>query len=356
MKIISIVLIVILLIFGGFWMVRYYIIRLGKEVDKTVSKSYYFHAIKKKIVYAPMGNWFELGYTELEADPTSFKTLAEEFGKDDHSIFWKGVKQPVDFASFYIDDNIPKDNQHVYARNSTNDLLTIITIADPRTYKRFDTGVDNWDRYWFRDYQHYFYEGTKLEVDYQSFKRINNTLAVDTNFVYAIIHSHTESGITNRGVVKKVARVTGVIKAINSSYALIGNTLILSNWKNEFNSIAFDKIESLAVLDERNILINKILIHDGKIFPDVDVESLVILDRDYFKDKTSVYYDDQLIPNAQASSFEFLSDDYSRDSENVFFKTTRLPDVVAKDFKYSFATKLGTDGRNTFRDGKLVIP
>ena len=356
MKTLSILLVVILLVFGGIWMVKYYVIRLGKIVDNEVSKSYYFHAIKKKIVYAPMGNWFELGYTELDADPTSFKTLAEEFGKDDHSIFWKGVKQPVDFASFYIEDNIPKDNQHVYDRNLTNTLLTIITGADPKTYKRFDTGVDTWDRYWFKDYQHYFYEDRELEVDYQSFKRINNTLAVDTNFVYAIVNSQTESGITNRGVIKKVGRMAGVVKAINSSYALIGNTLILSNWKNEFNSIAFDKIEFFDVLDDRNITINKILIHDGKIFPNVDVESLVILDRDYFKDKTSVYYDDQLIPNAQASSFEFLSDDYSRDSENVFFKTTRLPDVVAKDFKYSFATKLGTDGRNTFRDGKLVIP
>jgi hypothetical protein len=50
-------------------------------------------------------------------------------------------------------------------------------------------------------------------VDYQSFKRINNTLAVDTNFVYAIINTQTESGITNRGVIKKVGRMAGVIKA-----------------------------------------------------------------------------------------------------------------------------------------------
>ncbi|MBK8289621.1 MAG: DKNYY domain-containing protein [Flammeovirgaceae bacterium] len=354
MKTLYIFLIVILILFGSAWIVKYYVIRLGEAVDKEVSKSYYFHAIKKKIVYAPMSNWFELGYTELDADPTSFKVLAEEFGKDKNSIFWKGVKQPVDFSSFYVDENIPKDNQHVYTKNSTTDLLTIIKGADPATYKRFDTGVDTWDRYWFRDYKHYFYEDTKLEVDYQSFKRINNTLAVDTNFVYAIINTQTENGLTNRGVIKKVGRMAGVIKVINSSYAFIGNTVILSNWKNEFNSIAFDKIESLAVLDDRNITINKILIHDGKIFPDVDVESLVLLDRDYFKDKTSAYCDGQLIPNAQASSFELVSDDYSRDSENVFFKTTQLSGVVAKDFRYDYATNIGTDGTSTFKDGKLV--
>jgi len=141
---------------------------------------------------------------------------------------------------------------------------------------------------------------------------------------------------------------------INSNYALIGNTLILSNWKNEFNTIAFDKIEFLRVLDERTITINKILIHDGKVFPDADVESFVVLRRDYFKDKNSAYYDGQLIGNARASSFEVLSDDYSRDSENVFFKTNQLSGVVAKDFKYDYPTNLGTDGRNTFRDGKLI--
>jgi len=226
MKTISILLIVILL--GGILIVKYYIIRLGKAVDNEMSKSYYFHASKKKIVYSPMGNWFELGYTELDADPTSFKTLAEEFGKDNNSIYWKGVKQQVDFASFYMDENIPKDNHHVYAQNSTNELLSIIKGADPTTYKRFDTGVDTWDRYWFRDYQHYFYEDTKLEVDFQSFQRLNNTLAVDTNFVYAIINAQTSGGTKSNGVVKKADRMAGVIKVRASLKTFVFFTSTLS--------------------------------------------------------------------------------------------------------------------------------
>ncbi len=339
-------------------LVRYFVFRLGKAVDEKLSHSYYYHSIKNIIVYAPAGNWFELDYVELEADKESFEPLAEDFGKDDTSIFWKGIKQPVDHASFYIDEEgLAKDSSHVYSKIGSSQELTPIDGANPLTYHRFDTGIDYWNRYWARDDTHYYYLDKKIDADYLSFRRINQTLAIDTNSVFAIIDMQLEDSgrVTQvREVILKSKIPKGSTTTIYSNYALIGNTVILSNWKNEFAMIPFSNIITQQILDDRNIVINGQLISDGKLYPEIDVTTFTVLHRDYFKDKSKVYFGGEVIDSAEPETFEILSDDYAKDSQAVFYKNQKVEGASASGFSYDYATGLGYDGTKKFKEGKLI--
>lgn len=337
---------------------KYYVFRLGKAVNEQISNSYFYHSIKNIIVYAPDGNWFELGYVELEADKDSFVPLAREFGKDNTSIFWKGEKQDVEYGAFYIDaDGIPKDSKHVYSTLGWQKQLSVIPEANPQTYQRFDTEIDSWNRYWARDDAHYFYLDKKIDADYKSFKRINHTIAIDTNSIFAIVDKQLEDGgrvVEIREVIRKSAILNGAIKSINADYAQIGNSIVLSNWKNEFAVVPFETINSTKVIDERNIVVNDQLISDGKLIQGIDIPSFVVLQRDYFKDKDNAYYDAEIIPGANATNFEILSEDYSKDSKHVFYKNNLVENASAQSFTYDYATNVGTDGTKKFKAGKLV--
>ncbi len=337
---------------------KYYVFRLGKAVNAEISNSYFYHSMKNIIVYAPDGNWFELDYVELEADRDSFVPLDRDFGKDNKSIFWKGKKQDVEYGTFFIDaDGIPKDGNHVYSTLGWQKQLSVIEGANPKMYQRFDTGIDNWNRYWARDDAHYFYLDKKIDADYQSFRRINQTIAIDTNSIFAVIHKQLEDSIhveEIREVVKKSVMLKGTIQSINENYAQIGNSIVLSNWKNEFAIIPFEAIRSTKVIDERNIFVDDQLISDGKLIQGVDIASFVVLQRDFFKDKNNAYYDAEIITGANATSFVILSDDYSKDSKHVFYKTKLVENASAQSFKYDYTTDLGTDGVKKFKAGKLI--
>ncbi len=338
---------------------KFYVFRLGKTVNAEISNSYFYHSMKNIIVYAPDGNWFELDYVELQADKDSFVPLDRDFGKDNKSIFWKGEKQNVEYGTFYIDaDGIPKDKKHVYSTLGWQKRLSVIEEANPKTYQRFDTGIDNWNRYWTRDDAHYFYQDKKIDVEYNSFKRINHTIAVDTTSIFAIINNQLEDGVRVvevRAVIRKSPIISGAVKRINDDYAQIGNSVILSNWKNEFASIPFASISSIKVIDERNIIVNDELISDGKLIPGIDIQSFVVLQRDFFKDKNNVYYDTEIIAGANAMSFKILSEEYSKDNKHVFYKNELVENASALNFSYDYATDLGNDGTKKFKAGKLII-
>jgi DKNYY family len=336
---------------------KYYLFRLGKAVNAEVSNSYFYHSIKNIIVYAPNGNWFELDYVELDADKDSFEPLARDFGKDNKSIFWQGKRQDVHYATFYIDaDGVARDSNHVYSTGGWQKQLAVVPIANPQTYHRFDTGIENWNRYWYRDDKYYFYENKVIEADYKTFKRINHTIAVDTNSIFAVINKQVEdsSGVKEvREVVRKSSVLSGTVQAVNDDYARIGNTIILSNWNNEFSILPFDKINSLKIIDERNIVVNDQLISDGKIIPEIDIPTFTVLHRDYFRDKNIVFHNGSVIPGALVASFEILSEDYSKDSHAVFYKNQKVEDASPATFQY-YNADLGVDGTKRFKAGKLI--
>lgn len=335
--------------------VTLFFFRIGKPINESVSKSYYHHAWKKKMVHAPMGNWFELGYTEFNADAKSLVVLSEDFAKDNTTVFWKGVPQLVDHASFKVDEfRIPKDDKHVYQTN-VFDTLQIVVDADPASFRPMDEKENSYITSWFKDDRSYFFQGHKIDVDYATFEKINKRLMVDAWSVYALVNRESSAGYNETlQVVKMMGRPTGMVKSINDSYAQIGTTILLSNWKNEFASIIFEKIDSIQIIDERNLVVNNQFIADGTLLKEIDISTLTIIDRDYLKDQSSVYYESKKIELADSKSFEVVFEEYSKDNQHVFYKWAALPGVNPANVKYDYASATITDGKNFYKDGVLV--
>jgi DKNYY family len=330
--------------------------RIGKPVNSTLSDSYYHHAWKNKIVYSPMGNWFELGYYETEADPTTFQALARDYGKDHQSVFLRGRKQQVDRATFFLDeDRIPKDKQHVYFEKEYTDSLHIIIDADPATYHPYKLTTDTYDQQWYRDANAFYLNGKKIDVDSKTFQRINKTLAIDGYYVYVILYDEPAQK-ENKQVIKKASRPEGQIQSISENYARIGNTVLLSNWKSSFSLLVFETIDSVVLLTERQLSVNGKLVSDGVLIEGFDAYTFQEVSRDHFKDKDYVYYEGKKIEGADASTFELIREEYAKDTQRVYYKNQTLLGANASTIKttYEFNKLIATDGHLKFKDGVLV--
>lgn len=329
-----------------------YTMRLGKPVDAAKSDSYYHHRWNDKIIYSPMGNWFELGYAELDADPETFMILHREFGKDKNAVYWKDTKQRADVATFYLDENrIPKDQQHVYHISASwSDTLMVVEGADPATYQPYVLKDEDYNPGWFRDDHAFYLDGRSVEVDFQTFQRLNLVLSIDINHIY-ITRSKTDKPIT---LIKSQKNPGGDATGINDYYARVGNKVLVSLWDVDLIMLDFDAIGSISVLDDVNIVVNNQLVSRGKLLPEVDVASVEVLPQDYLRDRQHVFFQGSIIPDADPTTFEVVHEGYSKDRKHVFFQTRILHDANPSTFKMDFAQGTGSDGIRTYRDGELI--
>jgi hypothetical protein len=333
--------------------------RVGKPVHAAFSDSYYHHRWKNKIIYSPMGNWFELGYRELEADPETFTVFSREFAKDKQQVYWKDKIQNVDLASFTIDEQeTPRDAQHVYYHIDYGDSLHIINNADPQTYETYKPIKQEWSYYtWGRDKNAIFLNGNKLDVDRGTFTVLNATLASDSANIYIINRDYNQVGGSRAEVqvLKKAAHPGTEPKVISENYVQFGNALVLSNWKVDFSLLTFDKIEAIKIIDERNVVVNEtILVSDGEQIDGVDISSLEILNRDFIKDKQYVFYDRKKITGADVASFTPVYEEYSKDKTHVFYKDQTLTGANPATFTFDYATNIASDGKLRFKDGVVI--
>lgn len=329
-----------------------YTMRLGNPVDAAKSDSYYHHRWKDKIIYSPMGNWFELGYAEIDADPKTFVVLAHEFGKDKNAVYWKGKRQQADVATFYLDENqIPKDQQHAYQLSTTwPDTMTVVPGANPAAYQPYRLEQEDYNPGWFRDDHAFYLNGQSVEVDFHTFQRLNQVLSIDVNNIY-ITRNETDKPIT---LVKSQKNPGGTAIGINDYYARVGNSILVSLWNIELIVLDLPTIESISVLDDVNIVVNSHLVSRGKLMPEVDVASLEILPQNYLRDRQHAFYYDNVIPDADPAFFEVVYEGYSKDRQHVFYKTRVLRDANPSTFKMNFAEGTGSDGVRTYRDGELI--
>lgn len=355
--------IVLILILGIVLVVIFFLVfifknRLGKPVNEALSDSYYYDPKGNKIIYSPMGNTFELGYTETEADAASFVVLSRYAGKDSKTVYWKGKKTQANPASFIMDSNrIPKDDLRVYFPGDSPDSLYVVEGADPTTYEPLPTLNNVYYHYWAQDTSSIFLDGKKVDADRATFVRLNTSIATDVSSIYSIEPSGTPT-VGNPGatiLVHRGAKPAGEAKAINESYARIGKSIAFSGWKNNFALLTFDQINPIRVVDERNILVDNVLVSDGKKIEGIDQASLEIIQRDYFKDKNSVYYDAEKIPLADPQTFVVVYEEYSKDNEHVFYKVQLLEGVNALTFTYNFSGGFATDGKLSFKNGELLL-
>lgn len=299
-----------------------------------------------------MGNWFELGYTEMDANPETFLVLNREFGKDNSAVYWKGKRQLADVASFYLDENwIPKDRQYAYyLSTSWPDTMTVVQGANPTAYKPYILKDEKYNQGWFQDDHAYYLDGHAVEVDYQTFQRLNQVLAIDTNHVYI---THREEG-KPKTLIAKLENKGGEVIRVNDLYAQVGSQIVMGSWNAELTALDFEIINSVSVLDDVNIVVNGQLVNDGKLIGEVDVASLEILPGDYLRDRQHAFYDGNIIPDADPASFEMIYEAYSKDRQHVFYKTSILRDADPTKFKMDFAQGTGSDGVRTYREGELI--
>lgn len=326
-----------------------FLFRVGKPVNEALSKSYYHHYWKDKIIYSPMGNWFELGYAELDTDPAQFVVIAEHFAKDNTTVFWNDKRlQQVDLATFWVDKGgIPKDARHVYYDKQYEPTLVVVEGADPKSYHRMNRLDDQYlDLEWSKDDFNYFFNGMKVSVDYKTFTRINETLAIDTNFIYTMSYEE--------GLVKRVENPGGVVGKLTNQYARIGNSIAHSNWKNKFSLLPFKQIGDIRVVNDRNLIVNETLINEGRLIPTLDVATLEILDYEFIRDKQSVYFDGDKIEGSDPQSFSIIFEFYSKDNKHVYYKTTPLSGADPATIRYDTPNGILTDGTRSYRDGELI--
>jgi hypothetical protein len=356
MKVFFIILAIAVLIFLG---IRYFLFRIGDPVNSKVSDSYFYHYRKNLIVHSPMGNWFELGYFESDADVESFQPINRDFGKDKKNVFWKGRKQTVDYATFQVDDSgIIKDKNHVYTTNGKEyNSLGIIKDADPKTYQLLDPSLPEHKRQsWNKDANSVFYRSKKIKGDPATFKPLNDGIAVDANYIYSIIHERGEGmyRIDVDEVIQKHKMIEGKIHVINDSYVQIGNTVVSAFTKDEFTLHTFETIKHTKEIDYFTIIVNDALIYKGIECPDVDVESFESLDYSYSKDKRNVFYNGKKIIGLSLTGFEIIAPDYSKDNEHVYYKNEVVKGANSKNFKKTSENDVWDDGKNKYKNGKIV--
>lgn len=110
-----------------------------------------------------------------EAKPSSFQIINQYWARDDSSVFLEGQKQDsINDKTFkHIQGKYAKDEKYVYH------LSSIVNMANPKTVE----SLDYWQ--WIKDDKSYFFEGKRInEIDYSTFRILENDYSIDKNRVY----------------------------------------------------------------------------------------------------------------------------------------------------------------------------
>jgi hypothetical protein len=333
-------------------------------VDATVSDSYYYSKFSKDIIYSPMGNWFELGYSKLDADKKSFKVIARDFGKDKNIVFYKDKKiSGADVSSFVVENRVIKDSLHVYSEKDYE--INIVEGADPKSYKYLDIDKSYRGK-WAKDNAAYFLYDRKVEVDYDSLIFLKNGFVADKNSIYETSTIEQEESIpseqwTGWGNYRLYAReaVEGEIQNVTSVYIIMNDCVYANHPNKKFQKIIFEKINSIRVIDEISIVVNDTLLVNGEKFPYENVDHTTfenLNSQDFFllsKDKNHVYLDGKIIEGADAASLRILGHGYSRDKQHVYYYENKVEGVEADTFRYNQHKHEWMSGKKIYRMGKL---
>ncbi|MEP2023200.1 MAG: DKNYY domain-containing protein [Reichenbachiella sp.] len=308
-------------------------------VDAEVSDNYYYGKSGEQIRYSPMGNWFELGNTKVEADAASFTPVAREFAKDKDHIFFKEhiIDEEVDYSSFSVVERLVFDKDHVYVpvdfmAYSIRDTLDaskkmyVIEGADPETYSETEDWV------WGKDDKNWFYGYKKIAVDYESFSPINEKFCKDNYQVY---------------LRKSFELVPCEIdpqrfKTLNERYVTDAKFIYdFVPWSdgeevNQLNKFSYESFESIDFLHEDYLLFDNQVIYDGALIEGADRESFEVFEGDahaYAKDAHQLFCNGRTIDSADRATFELYDNiQYARDKNYVYYWGVRMEGVDLATF------------------------
>ncbi|MCQ0110569.1 DKNYY domain-containing protein [Zhouia amylolytica] len=332
-------------------------------VDKSVSDSYYYSKTKKDICYSPMGNWFELGNTKLNADVNSFSVIGRDFGKDKNHLYFKYhiIDNEVDTASFRVsdDDYLCFDKNNVYVAfsyssiafrdaNQENKHLWKITDADPKTFTRIDHN-------WAKDDAHYFYNHKPVAVDYPTFTILNSNFAKDKDSVYAL-KSYQLLSITSADPASTIV--------INDRYIADKNAVYdFQEYQNQkitdsLSSIPYQSLKDLRILMDQYLIFDSKVVYDGVLIDKADAATFEIIEHPYTKDKNHVFYYGTLMESADTNTFEvFENKIYAKDKDQIFAygKPLKEADVTTFGPSENKHSLLYRDKNHTYRGDEILL-
>jgi len=299
---------------------------LGSHVDKELSDNHYYNNSKTKIIYSSMGNWFELGKTEMEADVKSFEVFNRFLSKDKDRIYFKEYPAgdgETDLSSFYVKkgdylDNVGFDKNHVFNfekihKNEADYIeVSVVENADPKTYHRID-----WD--WAKDGKHHFFRNQKIDADYNTFKVLNDYFGKDSTRTFVRLNQNFEPFLAD-------------IK----SFKIL---------ENSSHGIDEKFVYWLAFFTENKPLIT--IPHTG--FTDVDY-----LNRYFLKIVDTIYYDGIEMPKIDANSFQVINELYTKDVNFVYYKNQIVKGADVETFTFSNDGSGIHDKNGRYRDGNFI--
>ncbi len=250
------------------------------------------------------------------ADISTLKTIADEYAKDEHSVYYKAEPFKVaDVSSFaLLSNNFAKDNIQAYY------YLTPIPYSD---------GV--------------------------SFEVINGTYAKDNKHVYYsyVLHDNTTDSSGHAPSTLIADADPASFKALSITYAKDKNHAYYLNKPIKESDVTTFKADS-AREDEYASDASHIYFY-GKIIDKPDLKTFTPLDEGYAKDQQHVYYETFKIIGSDPSSFIVLEQGYAKDKAAVYYKGVMIKQADPASFE-TFGLNAGgrdaKDSRYEYLEGK----
>lgn len=300
----------------------------GGLVDSKVSNSYFYSNNREQIVYSPMGNWFELGKTEMNVDMGSFKVLGNDYAKDNKNAYFKSkaINIDLDVSSFRVlEGYVPMDKNHVYELvnalyyiDGAREGFRVLEDADPLTYEQLN--------YHFAKDKNYVFRNNKklTQVDYKSFEIINDQFCKDQNAIYHYWYQKPLQKVDSINVSETISLSPYCIRDKENVFFHLG-------------SINYENTDKIIRIPFKNP--DKINFFEEKALIKID-------------DK--IYYGGRVLNQADASSFEEVGYGYAKDINYVYFLGKIIPEADSETFAYDQTNYRFYDKNNTFESGKIV--
>lgn len=317
-----------------------------KKQVSPLSEDYYKKG--ETIYFIPGGNGFERSSRKMEADISSFSVIKNVYARDKNTIYFMGCPQQlVDAKTFKLKENIPVDQHHVFHFTGSpsatgacsKQQLTVVKGADPETYTTLYDQLQSLSK----DKTQYFYQSLPIDVDYKTFEILNENFVKDKNRLYVV----TQKGIN------PLQYTTEHVKVVNSEYLILDGKKLL--YYEPYQGIgvlevALPTVNNIRLLDRKSIIIDQLVIIQGKRFPflDVDAESFKILEgiggnSFWSGDKNHIYYNGQLLSEADPKTFEVLKRAVAKDAKQIFVGNKIFEGPEVKSFRSVDKAKVNHD-------------
>ncbi|PTT02673.1 hypothetical protein DBR11_04285 [Pedobacter sp. HMWF019] len=238
-------------------------------------------------------------------------------------------------TSFYIENEIPKDQLHAYYIDEALGLV-IIKNADAKTFENLKGNVQ-----WARDKNHYFLNWKMMNVDRKTFAFINTVFSEDKDSIYIS---------PSFGNFQSVMRNPGGSKSINDQYMKIGKNIyfVYVHPDPKLRTSSFDTVRQVRSISQNVICVNnQTIISYGKKFQydRVDINSFQLfkpvkkqgqqsdfLDDRYSRDNNNVYYEGEIVSRADVKTYTPLKYGFGKDAKNAFYKNNPIEGVDVQSF------------------------